>query len=155
MPLVAGQTLQAPEFLKVDWTIGQKFHERDDPDRSQEPWEPPSFVRCKDPVIQRAQTTVQELQVPHSKPDRKFARIVRKALSEEDCVEVLKKVNKKRFTPALVNVGAGVQMLMPDYRDGQRAIVDSPELAGWLLEVLRPHLPEKLGNGSRLVGLNE
>merc|ERR1719343_861039 len=45
-------------------------------------------------------------------------------------------------------------MLMPDARDGHRVIVDSPELSNWLLEVLRPHLPEDI-RGSVLIDLNE
>merc|ERR1719191_2303445 len=58
MPYVAGQPLEAPQFLKVDWTSGQVFHERDDPDRMREPWELPQFIECKDPVLRRAQTTL-------------------------------------------------------------------------------------------------
>merc|ERR1712137_1140362 len=63
--------------------------------------------------------------------------------------------NEKGFTPALINVGRDLQELIPCVRDGHRVIVDSPDLASWLLEVLRPHLPEELPNGLRLVGLNE
>mmetsp|Transcript_148871 Transcript_148871/g.270575 ORF Transcript_148871/g.270575 Transcript_148871/m.270575 type:complete len:159 (+) Transcript_148871:2-478(+) len=50
-------------------------------------------------------------------------------------------------------------------RDGHRVIVDSPELSSWLIEVLRPYLPERLpgapdGHGdprraAELVDLNE
>eukprot|EP00415_Alexandrium_ostenfeldii_P000399 UN0399 len=44
---------------------------------------------------------------------------------------------------------------MPEVRDGHRVIVDSKELADWLLELLRPHLPGELDTGRRLVELNE
>lgn len=155
MPHVAGQPLEAPQFLKVDWTSGRIFHERDDPDRMREPWELPPFIECKDPVLRRAQTTMEELKVPDSNADCKFARIVRKAFTEEECVEVLKNVNGKKFTPALVNIGRGMQQLLPELRDGHRVIVDSPELAAWLLEVLRPYLPKQFGKDSHLLGLNE
>lgn len=84
-----------------------------------------------------------------------FARVVRNVLDQNDCAALLAKVNKKGFTPALVNIGGGMQQLMPELRDGHRIIVDSPEITDWLLEVLRPYLPEKLPGGYRLVGLNE
>jgi hypothetical protein len=64
-------------------------------------------------------------------------------------------VNAKSFTPALLNIGRGMQQLSPYVRDGHRVIVDSPELAAWLLEVLRPHLPAQLPDGSHLRELNE
>jgi len=155
MPHLAGQPLQPPQFLKVHWTVGRTFSERDDPDRMQDAWELPLFVRSHDPKVQRAQTTVEELQVPYGKPGSRFARVVHKALSEEACVEVLEKINSKKFTPALVNIGSGMQQFRPEYRDGHRAIVDSPELAAWFLDVIRPYLPEQLEDGSRLVELNE
>jgi len=155
MPCVNGRPLESPQFLKVSWCKGQTFLESDDPDRTQLPWELPEFVMRKEPHMQRAQTTVEELQVPRSKPDCRFARVVRRALSEEDCIELLEKVNKKKFTPALINVGRGMQQYNPSYRNGNRAIVDSPELAAWLLEVIRPYLPQQLDDGSTLVGLNE
>jgi len=155
MPSLAGQPLQPPQFLKTGWTIGQKFNEQDDPDRTQEAWELPEFFRRKDPLVQQAQTTVVELQVPKANPHSHFARVVRKALSEEDCAGILNAVNNKKFTPALTNVGGGMQQFLPEFRDGHRVVIDSPELAAWLLVVLRPHLPEQLVDGSRLVGLNE
>merc|ERR1719384_1659431 len=47
-----------------------------------------------------------------------------------------------------------MQQLRPQVRDGHRVVVDSPELAAWLLEALRPHLPSRRGD-LHLVGLNE
>lgn len=155
MPLLADQPLQPPQFLKTGWKVGQKFSERDDPDRTQETWELPDFFRRRDPSAQQEQTTVEELQVPNANPHSRFARIVRKALNESDCAGILNAVNNKKFTPALVNVGGGRQQFLPEFRDGHRVVIDAPELAAWLLEVLRPHLPEQLSDGSQLVGLNE
>jgi predicted 2-oxoglutarate/Fe(II)-dependent dioxygenase YbiX len=109
----------------------------------------------KDPNAQAEQTEMEELQVPRAVPNKRFARVVRHVLDEQDCAALLADVNAKGFTPALVNVGMGTQQLMPELRDGHRVIVDCPELAAWLLEVLRPYLPEELPNGFRLVGLNE
>eukprot|EP00746_Dinoflagellata_sp_MGD_P072286 gnl/MRDRNA2_/MRDRNA2_29350_c0_seq1.p1 gnl/MRDRNA2_/MRDRNA2_29350_c0~~gnl/MRDRNA2_/MRDRNA2_29350_c0_seq1.p1 ORF type:complete len:343 (-),score=55.99 gnl/MRDRNA2_/MRDRNA2_29350_c0_seq1:245-1213(-) len=155
MPLLAGQPLQPPQFLKTGWKVGQKFTDHDDPDRTREAWELPDFFKDKDPLVQQAQTTVEELQVPRAHSQSRFARVVRKALSVEDCAAILRAVNNKKFTPALINIGGGAQQLLPGVRNGHRVVIDSPELAAWLLLVLRPHLPEQLVDGSRLVGLNE
>jgi len=55
-------------------------------------------------------------------------------------------VNLKGFTLVLKNDGSkqGFQKLAPDTRDGWRVIVDCDPLTSWLLEVLRPCLPEEL-----------
>jgi len=156
MPDLAGQPLEPPRFHKMNWRVGQRLYtDRDDPDRAREQWEHPAFIERKNPVQQRSQTTVEELQVPRAAPGRRFARVVRNTLSQQDCASLLSQVNTKGFTPVLLNVGRDVQQLVPDVRDGHRVIVDSPELAEWLLEVIRPYLPEELEDGSRLAGLNE
>merc|ERR1712039_875960 len=53
------------------------------------------------------------------------------------------------------NVGGGYQRLLPSARDGHRVIVDCPQLSSWLLEVIRPYLPDELPDDGRLVDLNE
>lgn len=163
-PSLAGQPLEPPQFLKTNWKLWQTFSENEDPDRIRLPWELPGFVLCKDPLLQRTRTTVEELELPTAKPpvvrerwssDCEFARVVRKVLSEEDCLQLIGLVNDRKFTPALLNIGEGWQQFRPEIRDGARVIVDSPELAAWLFEVLRPYLPQQLQDGSRLIGLNE
>ena len=55
------------------------------------------------------------------------------------------------FTPALLNIGSGQQQLSKNSRDGHRAIVDSPELTGYLFEVIKPHLPSTItSKGSKI-----
>jgi len=149
MPPLAGGGLPPPHFHETGWRPGQKFAESDDPDRMPFPWAPPSFLDEADAAEQATQTTVQELAVPIG-----FARSVYGALNQEQCAELLSTINDKGFTPALLNIGRGMQQLDTHVRDGHRVIVDSPEVANWLLEVLRPHLPERLGR-LKLVGLNE
>jgi len=161
MPHLAGRPLEAPKFFETNWKVGQEFSERDDPDRTREHWTPPDFSKNKDLFVQSKKTRSEELHVMDTlaretgtkMPDT-FARVVRGALDEEHCAELLSKVNAKGFTPALINTGGGRQELLPEYRDGHRIIVDSPDLAAWLLEVLRPHLPARMGDLS-LAGLNE
>lgn len=153
--LLAGRSLEPPHLCRTGWKRHQQFTEEDDPDRTKQPWEPPAFVRDKDPVLQSLKTVVGELCLKGLRcGNQSFARVVHGVLDEEDCATLIASVNKKGFTPALINIGHGSQMLMPEARDGHRVIVDSPGLSAWLLEVLRPHLPEQHENSS-LIDLNE
>jgi len=155
MPILAGRTLAAPKLYSVQWCEGRILTVEDDPDRTALPWTPPAFV-WEDPTTCREATTSEDLQLPHYPiKDVSFARVLRNVMKEEDCGSLLDSINDKGYTPALINIGNGDQQYLPDVRDGHRVIVDSPELAWWLFEKLRPHLPERLPNGSRLVGLNE
>lgn len=153
---LAGQTLEPPRFHKVNWRDGRRFSAADDPDRTREPWAAPDFT-LRDGTIQQANLSLEELQLPKNKPPQSFARIVHNVLSEEDCAALIHAVNIKGFTPALLNVGGGMQMLQPLHRDGFRVIVDSEPLTAWLLDVLRPYLPETIRNAGmkQLHSLNE
>lgn len=153
---VAGRPLEPPRIQSTDWKEGQIFSLLDDPDRTQEPWDSPTFLRLKSPTAQSAKTTVDELDVRRIAGSTKssFARVVHGALDEEDCAELIACINNKGYTPALLNIGGGKQMLVSDRRDGHRVIVDSPELSQWLFAVLRPHLPERHG-GAQLIELND
>jgi len=154
---LAGEPLASPVLREMDWRANQRFTVEDDPDRTLEPWSPPSFLKLKDPVAQREKTVVEDLPIHELVPraaSTSFARVVRGVLDEEDCAELLANVNAKGFTPALLNIGGGMQQFAPYVRDGHRVIVDSPDLTNWLMEVLRPYLPEVLF-GDELVNLNE
>jgi len=136
----------APRFHEVDWVAGQTFTAEDDPDRTSDAWVPPAFVVEKDPVAQRERTSVEDIEVPSGASwghvhCPSFARMVHHVLEPAECEALIECVNAKGFTPALLNVGGGNQLLAPDTRDGHRVIVDSGALAGYLLEVIRPHLP--------------
>lgn len=155
--VLAGRQLEVPRFHATGWREDQRFTAEDDPDRTLQPWEPPAFVRSKDPIAQSAKTVVGEVALDHVSEGMRsssFACVVKGVLDEEDCAELLKHINQKGFTPALINIGGGMQQLIPEARDGHRVIVDCPELTAWLLEVLRPHLPATQ-QGAPLVDLNE
>uniref|UniRef100_A0A7S2N8R8 Prolyl 4-hydroxylase alpha subunit domain-containing protein n=1 Tax=Zooxanthella nutricula TaxID=1333877 RepID=A0A7S2N8R8_9DINO len=153
MPELAGRPLEPPAFFRTGWRMGQRFGAEDDPDRTREAWLPPEgFFGQDTAAAQRAMAVSEELPVRCAKGS--FARVVRRVFTEEACAALLASVNAKGFTPALLNIGGGVQELRPEVRDGHRVIVDSPELAAWLLDVLRPHLPQEFGGGP-LMGLNE
>lgn len=152
MPHLAGQPLPPPSFHRTDWHVNQRFSFEDDPDRSRLPWAPPNFVYKKDPAAQKA--LVEDLPVS-SRKSSSFARVARNVLDPEDCAALIDSVNGKGFTAALLNIGGGMQQLVPGARNGHRVIVDSPELTSWLFKVLLPFLPPELEDGSRLVELNE
>lgn len=157
MPELAGQSLQTPFFHCVPWLAGQTFAAVDDPDRTSELWQPPDFIHSRDPVLQRERTSTEEVHLPEGEASGpcSFARVVYGVMEQEDCAELIYRVNAKGYTPALINIGQGHQKLEPRTRDGHRVIVDCRELTKWLLEVLRPHLPEYLVNGEELLELNE
>jgi len=50
-------------------------------------------------------------------------------------------VSSDEWKAAEVNVGGGRQVLSKDYRNSDRIILDSHQLAGWLFEKIQPHLP--------------
>lgn len=158
--MLAGAPLQPPRFHEVChiWRFGQFFAAKDDPDRVREPWEPPDFMMT-DPSALRARTFVEELALPESERRRgSFARVVHGVLDEPECAAVLARVNAKKFTPALLNVGNGGQQLQPFTRDGFRAVVDSDEMAVYLFELLQAYVPERRegldGEVVDVVGLN-
>lgn len=132
--------------------------EADDPDRTNEPWTPPAFLFCDNPLEQRKHTTIEEFDL-EALSENTFARAVHGVLNEEQCAELLRSVNEKGFNPALLNMG-WAQEWRPVVRDGHRVIVDSPELTKWLFDVIRPALPDKFlplrpGRTHQLVELNE
>ncbi|ORY69140.1 hypothetical protein BCR35DRAFT_354690 [Leucosporidium creatinivorum] len=65
------------------------------------------------------------------------------------------------WEPARVNATADESYLMPDYRNGERIILDDAELSARIFERIRPHLKEleetSWGRDSlwRMVGMNE
>merc|ERR1712070_811861 len=165
MPPLAGKPLMTPHLYPVAWEEERIFEEVEDPDRTTEPWPLPSFLTSKDPIEQRRRVKVTELAVPdgaawqNNGGEVSFARVIDNVLEPEECAELLAKVNAQGFTPDLLNIGRGRQQLVSEVRDGHRAIVDSPELSGYLMEVIRGAMPEWLDgyhNGREYVeGLNE
>lgn len=153
MPPLNGKPLQPPAFFEVDWKPSQKFSEEDDPDRTSIPWPTPSFVKNVDPKQRSKQTKITQMRVPNM-GKQSLAQVATNVLTEEECADIISMINKKGFTPALLNIGKGNQMLAPEHRDGHRMIADSPELTQWLFQVLEPHLPESIYK-SKISEINE
>jgi len=102
-----------------------------------------------------SKTMVEDVKLPAEATRRgSFARVIHGVLDADDCNSLLRAINAKGFTPALLNIGGGKQQLAPEYRDGFRVIVDSVPLTSYILDVLRPYLPAQLGK-SELVSLND
>ena len=102
--LLNGKTLPLPRFHDVNWEDGQKFTEKDDPDRMNVAWNPPQFISGKDPSDQKSKLIVEEIDLesigvdpyPNDKwPYHSFAKVVRHIFTPEECEELLKSVNQK------------------------------------------------------------
>lgn len=147
---IAGAALEAPRFhvLCRQWKVRQCFADSDDPDRTKEIWQSPSFA-FGDASRQRAKTSVEELRVPGGG----FARVVHNVLDPGHCASLISLCNAKGFTPALINIGGGKQRLAPVHRDGFRVIADDDSTTAYLFEVLKPYIPERLDSAD-VVGLN-
>eukprot|EP00971_Amphidinium_carterae_P051140 1006918-Amphidinium_carterae.1 len=88
-PCLAGAPLPVPVLHATAWKPGEVFTQEDDPDRINTPWDPPEFIRRKDPKLQRTAAT--EIDIPRKPASSSFARVVRGVLDEEDCVELIEK----------------------------------------------------------------
>jgi len=157
MPPLNGQMLEVPNLLPVCWKEGQLFQIREDPERISEAWLAPDFVWSRDPVEQSAKTVCTNLPIHNGVPGRRFAKVISKVLDEACCSALLADLNAKGFTPTLVTAGCEQKVLRQEAgsgHQGHQVTVDSPELAAWLMEVLRPHLPTEL-DGCSLVDLSE
>eukprot|EP01049_Picozoa_sp_SAG25_P007937 SAG25_NODE_679_length_5963_cov_10.036835_5_plen_221_part_00 len=130
-----GLALQPPTFYAPAyeaWRPDQVFAAADDPDRTRLAWTPPDFLSEKDPRSQADKTVCEELTERvchrgHTQPSSSaartpvsFARVVRNVLEPAECAALLRCVNAKGFTPALLNTGGGYQQLRPEVRDGHR-----------------------------------
>eukprot|EP00439_Symbiodinium_sp_Y106_P016429 s877_g2.t1 len=160
--VLAGKPLEAAVFLCPGWKHGQTFT------ASQDRWRLDSFApRSRaatrkdlgrgatfDAELRSAVSGDDDAELAVSGDRRTFARVVHNVLDEDDCADLIRCINQKGFTPALLNIGNGRQRYEPDVRNGHRAIVDNQELSSYLLEMLRPHLPGMI-QGSHLVDLNE
>ena len=83
-----------------------------------------------------------------------FAAVVHNVFTPDECKDLVNLTNSKGYTPALLNKGAGMQSYEPDYRFGWRCIIDCSHLADYMLEVLRPVLPDVFGP-NEIVDVNE
>ena len=72
----------------------------------------------------------------------------------EECQKWIDLTENKGYEDALVNVGGGDQVLMKDVRNNKRCIIDSPEMAAEIMEIIQEFLPQTW-NRKELSTLNE
>lgn len=141
-------------LLDMGWQPLRTFREEHDPDRTTVPTPLPEFLSTKAPSSQPIQ--VKPVVLPYLKPSEYFAVVVKNIFTPEECQQLINVTNSKGYSPALLNVGRGLQQFVPDMRDGWRCIIDSEDFAKYLFGILQPVLPPTFGNaGHQLSGLNE
>lgn len=105
---------------------------------------PVEFVKLKDPGLQRRLLEVDEIRLPKgaslllqgAKLGTSFARVVHNVLEPGECASLLAQANDYGYVPL---------------ENRFRCMLECPELAAYLLEVLRPHLPERLCHGHEYI----
>jgi len=91
--------------------------------------------------------------LPNVKDSGKLAFILLNVFIPKECSEWIKLTEERGYAPALVNVGTH-EVLMTDFRNNDRCIIDDIDMANTLFERIKSYLPEKWENYN-LVGLNE
>lgn len=78
-------------------------------------------------------------------PDRRqFAIVIDNVLTPEECNQWIADTEAMKYEQALVNVGGGRNILITDYRNSLRCIVDDEERAAELWDRIRHFIPSDL-----------
>lgn len=91
--------------------------------------------------------------LPNTRDQGKLAFILLNVLTPEECSEWIKLTEERGYQPALVNVGMQ-EVLMTDFRNSDRCIIDDPDMANIVFERIKSYLPQTWEN-HQIVGLNE
>ena len=91
--------------------------------------------------------------LPNDKDSGKLAFILYNVFTGEECLEWIKLTEERGYKPALVNVGTH-EVLMTDFRNNDRCIIDDVDMAKMLFDRIKSYLPE-IWDNHKLVGLNE
>ncbi len=94
-----------------------------------------------------------DVSLPNKEDSGKLAFILLNVFTEEECSKWIKLTEERGYSPALVNVGTH-EIVMTDFRNNDRCIIDDIHMANTLFERIKSYLPEKWEN-HKLVGLNE
>jgi hypothetical protein len=94
-----------------------------------------------------------DVSLPNKEDSGKLASILLNVFTEEECSKWIKLTEERGYSPALVNVGTH-EIVMTDFRNNDRCIIDDIHMANILFERIKSYLPEKWEN-YKLVGLNE
>jgi hypothetical protein len=94
-----------------------------------------------------------DVSLPNRGDSGKLAFILLNVFTKEECLEWIELTEKRGYVPALVNVGSS-EVLMTDFRNNDRCIIDDVDMAKILFDRIRSYLPETWGK-HKIVGLNE
>ena len=111
-------------------------------------------IRMAEMPYKREAQKVVKTELDFAWKEGRLAFVLDNVFSEKECKEWIEMTESKSYEPALVNIGGGRQMLMPDVRNNMRCIIDSEELADKLFQRIKPFLPAACGM-NKLVSLNE
>jgi hypothetical protein len=84
----------------------------------------------------------------------KLAFLLHNVFTPEECKALIKISEDTGYSPALVNIGGGRQVLMKGYRDSSRVVIDDHEFVRCLLTRISTFLPQSF-KGESLVEINE
>ncbi len=94
-----------------------------------------------------------DVPLPNTKDAGKLAFILLNVFTPEECSEWIKLTEERGYSPALVNIGSR-EVLMNDFRNNDRCIIDDVHMANILFERIKSYLPN-IWEGYKIVGLNE
>jgi len=72
---------------------------------------------------------------------KKLAFVLENVYSPQECEEMIRLTEAKGYEPALVNIGGGRQMLMTDYRNSDRCIIDDEIMADGIFQRIKKYIP--------------
>ena len=101
------------------------------------------------------QSNIEKINVPLPNPAdaNKLAFILLNVFSKEECERWIELSEKRGYEQALVNTGFG-QVLMTDFRNNDRCVIDDFDMAKSLFERIKLYLPQQW-EGYEIVELNE
>jgi predicted 2-oxoglutarate/Fe(II)-dependent dioxygenase YbiX len=105
-----------------------------------------------------APETIVKVALPRRVDKGKFAIVIPKVFSDEECKRMIDETEQKGYESAFVNVGDGRQVLDIDCGKNSRCISDSVEKSNEIWERVKEHAPSTWNFGStswQAVGLNE
>lgn len=101
------------------------------------------------------QSNIEKINVslPNPADANKLAFILLNVFSKEECERWIELSEKRGYDQALVNTGYG-QVLMTDFRNNDRCIIDDFDMAKNLFDRIKEYLPQQWKE-YEVVGLNE
>ncbi|UJR17120.1 hypothetical protein I4U23_004016 [Adineta vaga] len=95
-----------------------------------------------------------DVRLPNSTDEDKLAFIIFNIFTPDECQRWIELSEQRDYSSATVNVGNNKLVLMQDFRNSDRCIIDDVTMANILFQRIEPFLPKTWKN-YQLVGLNE